>query len=1076
MVVKHKTLTRQGYFLDKKKLTIDQLKKIKKELNVKPKTSPSFPSEDNSFDVYSETKKFICVPRYYGTKNFGNAKVIDNMKGHKSKMTFNGSLRDSQTPIVKKCLDRIKSNGGGILSLPCGSGKCLSRGTLIIMYNGEMKKVEEIIVGDKIMGDDSKPRTILSLAQGQEEMFDIIPTKGPKYTVNKSHILSLKYNTIKPSCIQGSGYTKQFKKGDIVDIKLTDYLGLSKYYHGKESPLRGYRESINFKSTKIDLDPYMLGYWLGDGSATQGHVSTEDCEIVNYFKKTCAEHNLNLKQCVTTEKFMGELRYQITTGSYDEKTKSWTDNCNQDNYFYQQLQKLNVLNNKHFPLLYKCNSRKVRLEVLAGMLDANGHNTHNCFDIIQIKEELIDDIIYIARSLGLSAYKTECIKTCTIVPGGLKKVKCFRTCISGDTHLIPTKIKRKQCTKRNQIKDVTIYGISVKSVGIGDYYGFTINGNRRFLLGDFTVTHNTVIAINMACELGLKTLVVVHKTFLQNQWYERIKQFTDAKIGMIRQNKIDTEDKDIVVGMLQSIALKDYDQKIFDEYGLVIFDECFVRKEKVITNNGSIRIGQLYDMWKANEELPLIKSFNETTKQFEFKKLTYAWEKEATKLLRVKFGKRSIICTPKHKFLTLNGYIQAKHLKPQDVLVSIKNNGLDLDNCKIISIENQPIKNRYKNVYDIEVEDNHNFIIGGQTDNRDGPIVHNCHHLGARGFSKAMTKTGGHYTLGLSATPHRNDGLTKLIEWNLGKIMYRMIRKGDKNVAIKIFNYESNDPLFKEKKQWMKGRIGLGIPKMITNIGQIKGRNKFCIKIINCLRNQQGRKILVLSNRIAHLKYLKEEIDKQIELDIKNNELEEEEIVTGFYIGKMKESQLADSEKADIIFGSYAMAEEGLDIPSLNTLVLLTPIKNITQTVGRILRKPIKEGDINPLVIDIVDEFSIFSSWGRKRKAYYQKNEYTVDSYQAWDSKCVTIKSYLTRKKIIKKGQKKVNIRKEYICHKYGHFEWELEEDLNDEEDIVRKKVDEKKLKYKSNLSNLLKVDIEFKECETGLIEEKIDL
>lgn len=84
----------------------------------------------------------------------------------------------------------------------------------------------------------------------------------------------------------------------------------------------------------------------------------------------------------------------------------------------------------------------------------------------------------------------------------------------------------------------------------------------------------TVMALYIACFYKVKTLIIVHKTFLLNQWVERIQQFTNARFGIIQQNKIDVEDKDIVVGMLQSIAKDKYDSDIFMDFGMVIFDEA----------------------------------------------------------------------------------------------------------------------------------------------------------------------------------------------------------------------------------------------------------------------------------------------------------------------------------------------------------------------------------------------------------------------------------------------------------------------------------------------------------------------
>jgi superfamily II DNA or RNA helicase len=84
----------------------------------------------------------------------------------------------------------------------------------------------------------------------------------------------------------------------------------------------------------------------------------------------------------------------------------------------------------------------------------------------------------------------------------------------------------------------------------------------------------TVMGLNIACHYKKKTLIIVHKTFLLNQWIERIQQFTNARIGIIQQDKVDVENKDIVVGMLQSIAKDKYDSDVFMDFGLIIFDEA----------------------------------------------------------------------------------------------------------------------------------------------------------------------------------------------------------------------------------------------------------------------------------------------------------------------------------------------------------------------------------------------------------------------------------------------------------------------------------------------------------------------
>ena len=95
----------------------------------------------------------------------------------------------------------------------------------------------------------------------------------------------------------------------------------------------------------------------------------------------------------------------------------------------------------------------------------------------------------------------------------------------------------------------------------------------------------TVMALNIISKLQKKTLVIVHKSFLMNQWDERIKTFLpNAKIGKIQGDIIDVENKDIVLGMLQSLSNKKYDPAIWDDFGLCIFDECHHLSAEVFSN------------------------------------------------------------------------------------------------------------------------------------------------------------------------------------------------------------------------------------------------------------------------------------------------------------------------------------------------------------------------------------------------------------------------------------------------------------------------------------------------------------
>jgi hypothetical protein len=153
-------------------------------------------------------------------------------------------------------------------------------------------------------------------------------------------------------------------------------------------------------------------------------------------------------------------------------------------------------NNKHIPNVYKINDKDTRLKLLAGLIDSDGWNNDNCVEIILKDNQLVNDVIYLCRSLGLGCYsKPKIVK-------GYEQNKYQRISIWGDLSIIPTLLPRKQFTPRKQIKDPLNYGFTIKPIGIDNYYGFELDGNHLYLLGDFSVTHNTTWCQSVSTRLS----------------------------------------------------------------------------------------------------------------------------------------------------------------------------------------------------------------------------------------------------------------------------------------------------------------------------------------------------------------------------------------------------------------------------------------------------------------------------------------------------------------------------------------------------------------------------------------------
>ena len=240
-------------------------------------------------------------------------------------------------------------------------------------------------------------------------------------------------------------------------------------------------------------------------------------------------------------------------------------------------------------------------------------------------------------------------------------------------------------------------------------------------------------------------------------------------------------------------------------------------------------------------------------------------------------------------------------------------------------------------------------------------IFDECHHLGAKVFSQALFKLNSTYMLGLSATPDRKDGLTKVFKYFLGEIGYCVKQKYNFSIKVQkhtlFFDNDSYKEVFNVK--------GLrNIPAMINNLVSCKERTNYIIDLVHLIM-KENRNILLLSDRREHV----------IELydNLKDN------YSVGYVIGGMKEVHRNESLKKDIIIGTYQMVSEGFDVDKLDTLIFATPKVSIEQAVGRILRKQTYEKD--PLVIDIVDKIQTFKNQSYSRNRFYKKNKYEITNF-----------------------------------------------------------------------------------------------
>ena len=366
--------------------------------------------------------------------------------------------------------------GNALIRARAGSGKCLGYDTDVLMYDGTIKKVQDIKVGDLLMGDDSKPRKVLSTNVGYGRLKKIVPKKGNPWICNDEHILTLsKYR---------SGWKTRKSEHITIDVSINDLengniIGTSKHKDGDFRKFKLLKTGVKFKEKNIDFDPWLYGIWLGDGTTGQANITSVDNEIIENIKNVLPE-DLMVEEHVYKEN-VPKIVIKSVNG-----VKSF------GNRFRQFVRTSSNENGKFIHKNYLINNYENRLKLLAGLIDSDGYYHNNNYYITTKFEQLANDILFLCRSLGFAAY-------CKI-----KSAKCYNTgkinnyyyiTISGDLTKIPVVLPRKKAEKRLISKNPLHVGFRIEDNGYGNYYGFTLDGNGRFLLGDFTITHNTSTAV-----------------------------------------------------------------------------------------------------------------------------------------------------------------------------------------------------------------------------------------------------------------------------------------------------------------------------------------------------------------------------------------------------------------------------------------------------------------------------------------------------------------------------------------------------------------------------------------------------
>jgi superfamily II DNA or RNA helicase len=395
-----------------------------------------------------------------------------------------------------------RSKKPGIIVAPCG---CHAKGYGILMYDGTIKKVEDIVVGDRVMGDDGTPRTVLELHNGIDDMYEIRPLKGKPFIVNKGHIMSM--------------YRLKDKRKDgpsIEEVSIGEYIKFAPY-HKTILKLRR-PNGFDFEESKknMPLDPYFLGLSLGDGSITSSlSITTQRQEIVEYLYSFVKQYNMYIR--VAEKK------------GTNNKSKSYflSKGCGRGgNPIINAIKDIGLYNrksgDKFIPIQYLTSNKENRYKLLAGFLDTDAYynKSGKGYEYCSKSETMMKQFVLLCRSLGLlcSGY------SCKLVDG----VKYYRTGIYGNLENIPVRVGIRKGANRIINKNPYVVGFKVEYVGKGEYYGFTTDGNHLYLDEQCFIHHNSgksLIISKIAHEINRPTLVLQPSKEILEQNYAKAVSF-----------------------------------------------------------------------------------------------------------------------------------------------------------------------------------------------------------------------------------------------------------------------------------------------------------------------------------------------------------------------------------------------------------------------------------------------------------------------------------------------------------------------------------------------------------------------
>lgn len=356
-------------------------------------------------------------------------------------------------------------------------GKCLGPKVNVLRHDGKVVSADSVRVGDLLMGPDSKPRTVLSTIAGTAPMYRIVPERGETWTCNGDHILVL----------------KSTRTGAVTEISVNDFLAKTPTFRMQQ---KLFSVGVEYPShPAVTVDPWFVGAWFGDGTKCLKNVGlcTPDREIVDSLQTVAAAWGLTLTQTTKPGNLASDYRLNGVRGPGGNKLLKALKDA--------------VGDQVTLPDQFIRGTRETRLKFLAGWVDTDGYKkSDRLCEIVTQHEYWAKQLRLLARSLGIPCH----IYAKTNVPGYEERTY-WRVVLTGDLSVIPTRVKRKQFPPSSSRRYTDRTGFKVEPIGSGPFNGWQLDGDGLFLLGDFTVTHNSSLFVSVADEnikRGKRILIV----------------------------------------------------------------------------------------------------------------------------------------------------------------------------------------------------------------------------------------------------------------------------------------------------------------------------------------------------------------------------------------------------------------------------------------------------------------------------------------------------------------------------------------------------------------------------------------